>query len=224
MKLMTDLTKDYHLHSINFSDWLNTIDEIIQYVWKIGIKEIAITDHSQEVQNILNRKFNWYRDTIFRRQNIFNDVKVIFGVEWDLLNESWDCCFHIQWKEPEFIILSKHAELYGSDKSTVTNWYINAIKRYWSTIKFLWHPCHIGLSDLDIEEITKLANIHWIWLEFNAKNFVNWRTNLAKLDKMLKLADKVYVNSDAHMLCEILESKEKAYEFLEANYSDYIER
>lgn len=222
MKLMTDMSTDYHMHSINYSDWLNTIDEIVQYVDRVGMKEIAITDHSQAVYNRNWRTHKWWRDTVFNRKNVLNNVNVILGVEWDLLNENWDCCFDIQWHESDFLILSVHRSTYNWNLSTLSKWLINAIKRYWSKIKFLGHPCHNTLADLNIEEVTKLANIHKIGLEFNAKNFVNWKTDLAKLDKMLKLADMVYVNSDAHMLCEILESRKMAYEFLEKNYSFYI--
>lgn len=38
---------DFHMHSINFSDGFNTIDELVIHAGKIGLKKIAITDHSQ---------------------------------------------------------------------------------------------------------------------------------------------------------------------------------
>ena len=51
-------------------------------------------------------------------------------------------------------------------------------------------------------------------LEFNAKNFAWWKTNLEKLDYLLKNANKIYINSDAHTLYELKTVRQKAIEFL----------
>jgi len=40
-------TSDLHMHTITFSDGFNTIDEIVIHAGKVGLKKIAITDHSQ---------------------------------------------------------------------------------------------------------------------------------------------------------------------------------
>jgi len=47
MKVLNSLQEDYHMHSINFSDGFNTIDELAQHAGKVGLKKIVITDHSQ---------------------------------------------------------------------------------------------------------------------------------------------------------------------------------
>jgi histidinol phosphatase-like PHP family hydrolase len=47
VKILNTMGEDYHMHSINYSDGMNTIDEIVQYAGKIGLKKITITDHSQ---------------------------------------------------------------------------------------------------------------------------------------------------------------------------------
>ena len=49
MKILNSIHEDYHVHSLNYSDGLNTIDEIAEYAGKIGLKKIIITDHSQAV-------------------------------------------------------------------------------------------------------------------------------------------------------------------------------
>ncbi|HBB03870.1 TPA: hypothetical protein DCZ39_03140 [Patescibacteria group bacterium] len=51
MKILNTIHEDYHMHSINYSDGMNTIDEIVQYAGKIGLKKITITDHSQFAQD-----------------------------------------------------------------------------------------------------------------------------------------------------------------------------
>ena len=47
LKVLNTIHEDYHVHSLNYSDGMNTIDEIVQYAGKIGMKKIVITDHSQ---------------------------------------------------------------------------------------------------------------------------------------------------------------------------------
>ena len=54
-------------------------------------------------------------------------------------------------------------------------------------------------------------------MEFNAKNFVKWKTNLKKLDYLLKNANKIYINSDAHNLYELKTVRQKAIQFLKDN-------
>ena len=49
VKVLNTIYEDYHIHSLNYSDGMNTVDEIVQYAGKIGMKKIIITDHSQAV-------------------------------------------------------------------------------------------------------------------------------------------------------------------------------
>lgn len=216
--------KDYHMHTSSLSDGIPTINELVQFAWTIWLEEIAITDHSQVAIDMFKNKHNisaWTTAyySIERFENVYNDVKVIFWVEWDLLNEKWDVCFNIQWNEPDFIILSAHSEIYSSDNESVTKWTINAIKKHHKKIKFIGHPCNNSdyWKYYNIEELVKIANEYNIALEFNAKNFVRWRTNLDKLDYLLKNANKIYLNSDAHSLYELKTVRAKAIEYLYKN-------
>lgn len=49
------MNEDYHMHSLNYYNGMNTIDEIIEHVSKIGLKKITITDYTQFM---LDKK--WY--------------------------------------------------------------------------------------------------------------------------------------------------------------------
>lgn len=216
--------RDYHMHTSSLSDGIPTINELVQYAWVMWLKEIAITDHSQvsidffrKVKNIWAWSVAFY--SLKRWWNVYNDVNVIFWVEWDLLNENWDVCFDIQWIEPDFIILSAHKAIYSSNPETVTNWTINAIKRYSDKIKFIWHPCDIkSFGDYyDIEKLVEIANKYDIPLELNAKNLWRGRSNLEKLDYLLKNTNKIYLNSDAHSLYELKTVRKLAIDFLYKN-------
>jgi histidinol phosphatase-like PHP family hydrolase len=213
--------RDYHMHSSSFSDWIPTINEIAQFAGTIWLKEIAITDHSQIAIDILKEKNNipcWSPAdfSVKRWKNGYIDVNVFFWVDWDLLDEDGNVCFDIQWIEPEFVILSAHRDVFKWNVENITKATIKAIKKYHKRIKFIAHPCNN--SDFweyyNIEKLVEVANKYWIALEFNAKNFVRWKTNLEKLDYLLKNTDRIYLNSDAHTLYELKTVREKAINFL----------
>lgn len=221
MKLLNSIHEDYHMHSLNFSDGMCTIEEIVRFAGERWLKKIAITDHSQaalDVGGII--RISWI--PIFsRRKNILNDVEVIQGIEWDLLNEKWDCCFDIQWFSSDFLILSCHEEVYEAhhgDFNKLTEAYLNALDRYHDKIKFIGHLCKKKTVEfVNVEKIVEKANFYKIPLEFNAGYFHREGTDLEKLDLMLSLADQVYVNSDAHSLYE-LTIRQGAFDYLKKKW------
>ncbi len=121
MEIVNPGKEDYHIHSLNYSDGMNTIDEIVKYAGDINFKKIAITDHCQV--HIEKRKFvlkNYY-SMLERWENVHNEVEVRFGVEADLLNENGDVCMDIQGITPQIIILSSHpAPVYSGDPNKIT--------------------------------------------------------------------------------------------------------
>lgn len=196
------MDEDCHIHSLNYSDGMNTVDEIVQYAGKIGMKKITITDHSQaeidkEWLALRNR-----RTTIKRWKNVHNDVEVIFGVEWDLLDEEGNCCFDIWGVDSDFCILSCHRWVYTWDLKNITQAYINAIHKYHDKIKFMGHICQKKTSEhLDIEAVAKVLNQYQIPIEINCSYLSKDWTDLEKLEKILLFIEAgVYVNSDLHVL------------------------
>ena len=215
--------RDYHMHTSTFSDGLNTIEEIVQFAWKIGLTEVAITDHSQACLEMFMKHHKFYRAwarwTLPHWKNVHNDVNVIFWVEWDLLNESGDVSFDIQWIEGDFLILSAHSDIYQWDPQTVTEGTIKAIERYHEKIRFIGHPCNNAdfWKYYDIERLVECANTYKIPLEFNAKNLLLGKTNIDKLHILFEKADRLYLNSDAHTLYQLREARPFALQFLKDN-------
>lgn len=217
--------QDYHMHCSNFSDGLSSIDEIVRFAGEIWLRAIAITDHSQFCIDYCNQKYGSnmggsFRRTLSKWQNVINDVDVKFWVEWDLMNESWETCFHIQWVEPEFRILSAHSNVYQWSNESFTDATIKAMELYRDKIAFIAHPCNNGDFGqyVDIKKLVDAANANGIPLEFNAKNFVQWRTNMEKLPYLLENAAQIYVNSDGHTLHEIKSVRWKAIQFLKEKW------
>lgn len=203
------------MHSLNFSDGFATIDQMVQFAGRIGLKKIAITDHSQAVMDAEKIPKKSLRTIIPRWSNVWNKVDVTFGVEGDILNVKGDICDHIQNIPADFLILSAHPCTFKGDKTKITQAYINAMKKHKNKITFIGHPCAKYFSDyVDIETVVKAANALKIPLEFNCANFVNGKTDLEKLRIMLKLADQIYVNSDAHTLTELRTVRAKGFDWL----------
>ena len=71
MEIINPGREDFHMHSSNFSDGFNTIDEIVKYAGEIGLKKIAITDHNQAYLDKRNFPNRTYRGIIKRwKKNI----------------------------------------------------------------------------------------------------------------------------------------------------------
>lgn len=212
-------TADLHMHSINFSDGFNTIDELAIHAGKIWLKKIAITDHSQALIDNENLAKKWFRDNCKSWKNVHNDVEVLFGVEGDILNDKGDVCLDIQWVPGQFTILSIHPYgTYHGDRTKVTDAYINALSNNVGKIDCVWHPCMKSTSEhLDIRKLVQFCNEHKIAVEFNGKNLLRGRTDTDKLKIMLDEADQIYVNSDAHSLFELENGRKAAFTYLREN-------
>ena len=137
MLLLNTIHEDYHMHCMNYSDGMNTIDEIVQYAGKIGLKKIAITDHSQFSLDLTGFTKKSLRSVSKRRKNVHNDVEVVFGVEGDIIDEEGNCCFDIQGREGDFCILSCHKHKHKGDLKNITQTYIHAIHKYHDRIAFM---------------------------------------------------------------------------------------
>lgn len=215
---------DYHLHSSTFSDGFNSIDDLVLHAGRLGLKEIAITDHSQCMLDAYGytRRTHYEIAHTGRWQNILNDVKVHFGVEADILNEDGYVCDDIQGFKPKFIILSSHKKVYQGNPELIKQGYIKAMKRYGSKIKFLGHLSSHQFSKYltpdDIIEIVTLANKLDIAVELNGANLMHKKTILPNLLAMLSCCNKIYTNSDAHTLYEFYNAKKLAEEYL-TNYA-----
>ena len=224
MKIVNpNLEGDYHIHSIDFSDGSDTIEDIVRLAGQIGLKEIAITDHSQAALDKMGLNKRADRKSISKWKNTHNNVKVIFGIEGDILNEQGDICQDIQGETSDFLTLSAHSYVYSGKPENITEAYINAIKKHKQIIKFISHPCSKYFSKfVDIKRLIDEANKNCIPMEFDYMHLANENKDLAKLQveqaqTMLKNCDRIYVNSDAHNLHELRTARENGLKYLRKN-------
>lgn len=199
-KLLNSPAEDYHIHSLNYSDGLHTIDEIVKMAPKFWLNKITITDHSQAVLDRQNLGLKCRRSTLKNRKNYHNEIEVHFGVEGDLLDEEWNCCFQIHGQESDFCILSCHTAIYQGNLNNITTAYCNAIKKYHKKIKLIGHPfLRKTCANLDVPTFIAYCNEYNIPIELDTAYLRNDRTDLAKLKQALDLLTTgLYINSDMH--------------------------
>ncbi len=215
MRIVNPGPEDYHIHSLNFSDGFNTIDELVQYAGRLGLKKIAITDHSQATLDYYGVAKKTFRTIVSRWKNVFNKVEVIFGVEADILNRDGDVCFDIDGVGSDFVILSAHNDIFQDKKKRITEAYLNAIERYHKKIDCIGHPdFNFFAKDVDIELVIGAANDYGIPLEFDTGNFVRGDSDLRVLEKILTRCQKVMVNSDAHVLSDLKYNRTAGFKYL----------
>ncbi len=221
MEIVNPGAEDYHVHSFNFSDGLNTIEELVHWAGIFGLTTIGITDHSQATSDTCRwgKNNKSCRGVLKRWKNVHdNGVEVVFGVEGDLLNEAGDICSEIQGETSSLLILSAHERIYQGDPKKITEAYLKAIERHALAITFLGHPCIDYFEKyLDIGAVVEAANRHQLPLEFNCGNLIKGKTNLKNLAALLQKADRIYVNSDAHVLYELKTARKMGFEYLREN-------
>lgn len=155
-----------------------------------------------------------------RWKNVYNRVEVCFGIEGDLLDEEGNICSDIQGTEAgtygdDFLILSAHDKVYRGDPTTITQSYLRALELHHQRIKCVGHPCaRYFAAQIDISQVVEAANSYGIPLELNGSNLANGKTNRPLLRQMLQQAQQIYVNSDAHTLNELRDSRRVAFKFL----------
>ena len=98
----------------------------------------------------------------------------------------------------------------------MTEGYIKAMERFGSRIKLIGHPCSKRdfAEMVDIRKLAEAAKERSIPLEVNGANLVNRITDLGLLDLMLRSANTVVVNSDAHTNYELKHNQDLARNYL----------
>ncbi len=85
---------DYHIHSTYSKNkhGKSTIEEIVQRAIEIGLKEIAITDHGPRhfLYGMRLDKIEEAKNEIIRLRHIYPQIKILFGVESNIISFDGD--------------------------------------------------------------------------------------------------------------------------------------
>jgi histidinol phosphatase-like PHP family hydrolase len=213
---------DHHMHTANFSDGLNTLDEMVVHAGKIGLKEVTFTDHSDAHAETFKRPRTSSFLTAKRWRNLHNDVKVRIMVEGDILNPEGDVCNAIHDQECERFILSAHPRVF-KDRKRVTEAYLKALERFHDSIICVGHLDAVYFKDhVDVRRVVEAANEYGVPVELNGSGLLKGSSVHDHTRLILEHADRVMVNSDAHSLSDLEDGRKAAFGFLKDN--GFLER
>lgn len=208
---IADIKGDLHIHS-NWSDGINTIEEIAQYARDLGYKYIAITDHSKSLaiaKGLTERKLLKQIEEIKGLNSRIKGISILSGIEVDILMDgTLDYPDNIL-KELDIVIASVHTG-FKQDKFQMTNRIIKAMNNRY--VNIIAHPTGRLLGkrqgyEVIVDEVLKEARENNIILEINASpDRLDLNDILAR--KAKEMGIKMAVNTDAH---EVLRLEEMRY-------------
>ena len=167
-----EIKGDFHVHS-NWSDGLNSIEDIVRYALKLGYRFIAITDHSQSLKvagGLTEEQLREKRKEIEMIQEKYPDIKIFFGTECDIKADGKLDYSNDLLDEFDIVCAAIHSKFKMSEKE-MTERIINAIQNEY--VKILAHPTGrlIGKRDayeVDLEKVIDAAIENNVLLEINA--------------------------------------------------------
>jgi DNA polymerase (family 10) len=205
-----DIRGDLHVHS-DWSDGVNSIEQIVGRAVEMGYDYIAITDHSKSlaVAKGLSVERLRQQDEVIGRINRENkNITVIRAIEADILaNGDLDYPDEIL-AEKDIVVASVHSG-FRQDREKITGRIISAIKN--EHVDILAHPTGrlIGRRDaydVDMERVLETAAKYNTVLEINSSpDRLDINDHYARMAKEYGI--KIAVNTDAHEIGRLTEIK-----------------
>ena len=186
-----------------------------QRAFEVGLKEIAITDHSflHLGHPIRKRKAEKFMSEVKAAREVFSDLKVIAGLECNLLDNSGGIDLWEQGYKCELIVLGYHkfvrpaslgqffsfnaplfirgARVGVKRKIKTTDAFIKAMERF--PVAILSHPL-VGVG-VDMKALSEAAAHFGVYIELNGRRIALTR---ADIDVALTNDANFIINSDAH--------------------------
>ncbi|MCG0274541.1 MAG: DNA polymerase/3'-5' exonuclease PolX [Thermosediminibacteraceae bacterium] len=198
-----DIRGDLHIHS-NWSDGMNSIEEIAAKAREMGYEYVAITDHSKslKVARGLDEERLFKQIELIKKLNKeIQGIKILTGIEVDILtNDLLDFDDDVL-KELDVVIASIHSG-FGQDREKITQRIVKAM--YNPYVNIIAHPTGRILGkresyDVDIDVILKTAAETNTLLEINSTpDRLDLNDNLAR--KAKEMGVKLVINTDTHEL------------------------
>ncbi|MFZ2310448.1 MAG: PHP domain-containing protein [Patescibacteria group bacterium] len=199
---------DLHTHTIASGHAFGTVLENVTEAKKKGISLLAVTDHGPAAPGAPR---SVYFKMGRRLPKVINGIRVLFGVEANIINENGDLDLPNKILDRlDLVVAGFHAECgyedLGIEKNTDVM--IKVIKNPY--VKIISHPYEDDIK-VDIEAVTKAAIENNVLLEVNASYFYTGKIKdeeiWSKIKMMVKILrennQKILINSDAHSQYEI---------------------
>jgi DNA polymerase (family 10) len=204
---MKDLRGVLHLHT-DFSDGVNTLEEMADAARERGYAYLGVADHSQSAHYAGGLKpeeieaQHKIADALNRRYR--SDFRILKGIESDILADgSLDYPPEVL-ERFDFVVASVHSRFrLGRDEQTKR--IIAAVSSPYTTI--LGHPTGRQLLrrpgyEVDVEAVLKACAKHGVAVEINGNPWrleLDWRWHR----KAIELGCMLSINPDAHSIAEL---------------------
>ena len=204
-KLITveEIQGDLHVHS-NYSDGIDTIEELARAAKEMGLSYIGITDHSKTAvyaKGLSIDRLAEQGEKIDLINSQLKDFTILKGIEVDILPDgSLDYTDNILAKL-DYVVASIHSS-FKMPSGEMTKRIIKAIVNPY--VKILGHPTGrllLGRNgyNVDLEQVLKVSREHNVAMELNASPYrldLDWQhCRLAK-----DMGVKIVINTDSHRL------------------------
>ena len=197
-----ELRGDLHMHS-NWSDGMNTIEEMVKACIERGYEYMAISDHSQSARvanGLTPERFEEQKKEIERLRKLYGDrIKILWSAEVDILPDgSLDLPDELL-KEFDFVTASIHSRFNQDNTERI----IKAMENPY--VNLIGHPFgkQYGYREgypLDFERVLEKAKETGTALEINSQ-----REDLDSrhIRQAVEAGVKLVVNSDAHSVNQL---------------------
>ncbi len=196
-----DITGVFHVHT-NYSDGINTLEEVASYCREHGYQYVGITDHSQSAYyagGLAESDLERQREEIMALRERYPEVSIFHGVEADIRSDGRLDYDDKVLEKLDFVIASVHSGL-KMERDKMTSRLLEALRH--PLVTMLGHPTNRLLlgrdsSAFDLEEIFQTALENKVILELNANPArldLDWRY----LKRIKEIGLLVSINPDAH--------------------------
>lgn len=198
-----DIKGDLHLHT-NWSDGINTIEQMVQRARAKGYQYVAVTDHSRSLKiagGLSLERLREQHEQIRKMNDEFEDFRIFTGIEVDILPRGGLDCPDEILEETDLVVASVHSA-FKQDRGTMTNRILSAVEN--KNVDIIGHLTGRLISkregyDLDLDRVFEAAADCGTILEINASPD---RLDLNDLNahRAREKGIKVAINTDAHDL------------------------
>lgn len=203
---LEDIKGVFHIHS-NYSDGVNTIEDLVKTAINKGFKYIGISDHSKSAfyaNGLKEEDISKQHEEIEILREKYPKITIYKGIESDILADgSLDYSDEVL-TSFDYIIGSVHSN-FNMDGKAMTERLIRAIEN--KHLKILGHPTgRLLLSrkgyDLDLEEIIQCCSRNNVAIEINSNPHrldLDWRMCKYAKEQGVRLS----IEPDAHRISGI---------------------
>jgi DNA polymerase (family 10) len=192
---------DLHVHS-EWSDGINTLEELAQSAQERGYRYLAVTDHSRSLRiarGLTEERVREQQEEIRRLNQGFTDFRLLAGIEVEILPDGSLDFEDELLAEMDIVIASVHSG-FKQDRKTITRRVLSALQN--EHVDIIGHPTGRLLGrrdpyDIDVDLLLRIAAETGTALEINASPD---RLDLHDeyIHQGIEIGVRFAVNTDAH--------------------------